>query len=411
MKRRVVVTGLGALTPLGVGVAETWEGLLAGASGIGPLTRFPPGDMPSTIVGEVPEFEVDDYLPRKLVRHLDRFTVLGLLAGIEAMRDCGLEITDANAERIGVSVGSGIGGIVSIETGTQVCLERGPKRMSPFHIPMSIVNMVSGNLSIHLGLKGPSLSVATACSTAAHSLGEAARLIEYGDADVMLAGGSEAAISPTSLGGFAAARALSCRNDAPEQASRPWDAGRDGFVLAEGAGVLVLEEYEHAKGRDAKIYAELSGFGMSSDAHHITSPPEDGNGAARCMQMAMRHAGLNPDDIQYLNAHGTSTPLGDVVETRAVKTVFGAQAKRLAISSNKSMIGHLLGASGGVESVATVLSLHHQVVPPTINLEQPGEGCDLDYVPGTAREMPLSAALNNSFGFGGTNATLAFRRS
>ena len=271
--------------------------------------------------------------------------------------------------------------------------------------------MVSGNLSIHLGLKGPSLSVATACSTAAHSLGEAARLIEYGDADVMLAGGSEAAISPTSLGGFAAARALSCRNDAPEQASRPWDAGRDGFVLAEGAGVLVLEEYEHAKARSAKIYAELSGFGMSSDAHHITSPPEDGNGAARCMQMAMRHAGLNPDDIQYLNAHGTSTPLGDVVETRAVKTVFGAQAKRLAISSNKSMIGHLLGASGGVESVATVLSLHHQVVPPTINLEQPGEGCDLDYVPGSAREMPLSAALNNSFGFGGTNATLAFCRA
>ena len=409
-KRRVVVTGLGAITPVGVDVDSSWQSMLDGVCGIDTVTAFDPAGLPCTIVGEVREFDPVQYMPEKDARKMDRFMQLGISAGVQALMDSGLEVTEDNSERIGVYIGSGIGGIANIENTTLVYQERGFRRVSPFYIPMTIINMVSGNLSIMYGLKGPNLSMVTACSTGTHAIGEAGRLIEYGDADVMIAGGSEAPISPTSLAGFGAARALSRRNDDPAGASRPWDTGRDGFVMGEGAGILLLEEYGHACRRGARIYAELVGFGLSGDAYHMTGPSPGGEGASNCMNGAMRNAGLNPDQIDYINAHGTSTPLGDVAETRALKRSFGDHAGKLAISSNKSMIGHLLGAAGGVEAVMTVLSIFHQCIPPTINLVDPDPECDLDYVPGTAREAAIDVALSNSFGFGGTNGTLIFRR-
>ncbi len=409
-KRRVVVTGLGAITPVGVDVDSSWQSMLDGVCGIDTVTAFDPAGLPCTIVGEVREFDPVQYMPEKDARKMDRFMQLGISAGMQALVDSGLEVTDDNAERIGVYIGSGIGGIATIENTTLLYQERGYRRVSPFYIPMTIINMVSGNLSIMYGLKGPNLSMVTACSTGTHAIGEAGRLIEYGDADVMIAGGAEAPISPTSLAGFGAARALSRRNDDPAGASRPWDTGRDGFVMGEGAGILLLEEYGHARRRGARIYAELAGFGLSGDAYHMTGPSPGGEGASNCMNGAMRNAGLNPDQIDYINAHGTSTPLGDVAETRALKRSFGDHAGKLAISSNKSMIGHLLGAAGGVEAVMTVLSIFQQRIPPTINLVDPDPECDLDYVPGAAREAAIDVALSNSFGFGGTNGTLIFRR-
>ncbi len=409
-KRRVVVTGLGAVSPLGIGVEATWSAMLEGRSGLAPITLFDAAAYPSAIAGEVKGFDATAFIPAKEAKKMDRFIQLGLAAGIEALRDSGLEVSEANAERVGVYVGAGIGGVETIEQTTQVLLSKGHRRISPFYIPMSIINMVAGNLSIMFGLKGPNLSVVTACTTGTHAIGEASRLIEYGDADVMVAGGAEAAVTPTSVAGFGNARALSRRNHEPERASRPWDRGRDGFVLGEGAGVLVLEELEHAKTRGARIYAELAGFGMSGDAHHMTMPAPGGDGASRCMNSAMRNGQVDPEEVNYINAHGTSTPLGDIAETLAIKRSFGDHARRLAVSSNKSMIGHLLGAAGGVEAVATVLSIHHGVVPATINLDDPDPECDLDYVPHTAREMGIEVALTNSFGFGGTNGTLALRR-
>ena len=410
-KRRVVITGLGIVSPVGIGVAENWASITAGRGGITRVTQFDATGYPSMIAGEVKGFDVTQFgVTEKEARRMDRFIQLGMAAGIEALKDSGLTVTEQNAERIGVHMGSGIGGIGTIEDMTLTIKDKGPRRVSPFFVPMSIINMISGDLSVMLGLKGPNLSMVTACATATHSIGDAGRLIEYGDADVMLAGGTESATTPTALAGFGNARALSGRNDSPETASRPWDKGRDGFVLGEGAGVVVLEEYEHAKSRGAKIYCELVGFGMSGDAYHMTSPPEDGEGAARCMRSALRNAGLNVDQVQYINAHGTSTPLGDRAETMAVKGAFGEHAKKLAVSSTKSMTGHLLGAAGGVEAVYTALAIRHQIAPPTINLVEPGEGCDLDYVPGTARNMKIDVALSNSFGFGGTNGTLVMRR-
>ncbi len=409
-KRRVVVTGLGAVSPLGIGVEATWSAMLEGRSGLAPITLFDAAAYPSAIAGEVKGFDATAFIPAKEAKKMDRFIQLGLAAGIEALRDSGLEVSEANAERVGVYVGAGIGGVETIEQTTQVLLSKGHRRISPFYIPMSIINMVAGNLSIMFGLKGPNLSVVTACTTGTHAIGEASRLIEYGDADVMVAGGAEAAVTPTSVAGFGNARALSRRNHEPERASRPWDRGRDGFVLGEGAGVLVLEELEHAKARGARIYAELAGFGMSGDAHHMTMPAPGGDGASRCMNSAMRNGQVDPEEVNYINAHGTSTPLGDIAETLAIKRSFGDHARRLAVSSTKSMIGHLLGAAGGVEAVATVLSIHHGVVPATINLDDPDPECDLDYVPHTAREMGIDVALTNSFGFGGTNGTLALRR-
>ena len=409
-KRRVVVTGLGALTPVGIGYQDSWKAMVAGQSGIQTVQAFDASSLGCHIAGEVPEFDVENYLSAKDAKKMDRFMVLGIAAGVEAFKDSGLELTEENAERMGAYIGSGIGGINTIEQTTVLFEEKGARRISPFYIPMTITNMISGNLSIMLGLKGPNLSMVTACSTGTHAIGEAGRLIEYGDADVMVAGGAEAPISPTAMAGFSSARALSKRNDDPATASRPWDTGRDGFVMGEGAGVMVLEEYEHAKKRGAKIYAELSGFGMSGDAHHMTSPSPGGEGASRCMNAAIRNAGLNPDQVDYLNAHGTSTPLGDVAETLAVKLSFGDHANKLVISSNKSMIGHLLGAAGGVEAVMTALSIHEGVIPPTINLVDQDPECDLDYVPGEARDLKINVALSNSFGFGGTNGTLAFSR-
>ncbi|MBI5611836.1 MAG: beta-ketoacyl-ACP synthase II [Gammaproteobacteria bacterium] len=409
-QRRVVITGLGILSPLGIGLEVNWRNILAGHSGIGPITHFDPSGFPCTIAGEVKDFDPTRYLSEKEARKMDRFMQLGMAAGIEAFKDSGLQVTDANAERIGVHIGSGIGGLQTIENGTRTYIEKGQRRISPFYIPMTIINMVSGNLSILFGLKGPNLAMVTACATATHAIGDAGRIIEYGDADVMVAGGTEAAVTPTGVAGFGNARALSTRNDDPATASRPWDKDRDGFVLGEGAGVVVLEEYEHAKRRGARIYCELSGFGMSGDAYHMTSPPEGGEGAARCMRMALHHAGLNPEQIQYINAHGTSTPLGDKAETLAVKSVFGDYAYKLAMSSTKSMTGHLLGAAGGIEAIYTALALHHQVAPPTINIITPDPDCDLDYVPASARPMKIDAALSNSFGFGGTNGTLVMRR-
>ena len=409
INRRVVVTGLGMITPLGASLESSWDGLLAGKSGIGPITSFNTEGYPVRFGGTVPEFDISEYLSPKEARRMDEFIQYGLVTGIQAMADAGLEVTDENRHRIGVAVGSGIGGIVTIETCYGVVLNRGPSKVSPFFVPSCIINMVAGHLSIMFGLQGPNIAITTACTTGTHNIGFAARLIASGDADAMLAGGAEKSTSPTTMAGFGAMKALSTRNDDPQQASRPWDKDRDGFVLSDGSAVLVLEEYEHARKREAKIYCELAGFGMSADASHMTSPSENGAGAVRSMDNAINDAGLDPKDIGYINAHGTSTPLGDVAETLAIKTSMGAHAQDVSVSSTKSMIGHALGAAGAIEAVISVLSLHHQVVPPTINLENPDSDCDLDYVPNTARDLNFSAVLSNSFGFGGTNGTLIFK--
>ncbi|OGU20932.1 MAG: beta-ketoacyl-[acyl-carrier-protein] synthase II [Hydrogenophilales bacterium RIFOXYD1_FULL_62_11] len=407
-KRRVVVTGLGVISPVGNTIPEAWENLVAGRSGITRITRFDPTSFASQIAGEVKNFEVEKYINPKEARRMDTFIQFGMAAGIQAMNDSGLEVTEANADRIGINIGSGIGGLPLIEDTHGLLLESGPRKISPFFIPGSIINMISGNLSIQFGIKGPNLAVVTACSTGLHAIGLSARMIAYGDVDVMLAGGAECATSPLGVGGFSAARALSTRNDDPATASRPWDKDRDGFVLGEGAGVMVLEEYEHAKARGARIYAEVAGFGMSGDAYHITSPSTDG--PRRSMLNALRDAGLNPDQIQYVNAHGTSTPLGDKNETDAIKLAMGDAAYKTVVNSTKSMTGHLLGGAGGVESVFTVLAVHHQVSPPTINIFSQDPECDLDYCANTARDMKIEAALKNNFGFGGTNGSLIFKR-
>ena len=407
-KRRVVVTGLGAVTPVGVGVAATWQNIVAGKSGIGRITRFDATAFSCQVAGEVKDFDVTQYIPAKDARRMDRFVHLGLAAGIEAFKDSGLEVNEKNAERIGVCIGSGIGGLPSIEETQNDYLAGGPRKISPFFIAGTIINMISGNLAIIYGLKGPNFAVVSACSTGTHSIGEAMRMIQYGDADAMVAGGAESAVSPLAIGGFAASRALSTRNDDPATASRPWDKDRDGFVLGEGAGVLVLEEYEHAKARGAKIYAELAGYGLSADAYHITAPNMDG--PKRSMLNALRDAGVTPAEVQYINAHGTSTPLGDKNENEAIKAAFGDHAKKLVVNSTKSMIGHLLGGAGGVESLFCVLALHHQISPPTINIFNQDPECDLDYCANTARKMKIDVAMNNNFGFGGTNGTLVFRK-
>ena len=408
-RRRVVVTGLGVVCPTGVTVTDAWSGILAGRSGIGPITRFDTSTFTSRIGGEVKDFDVAAYLSPKEARRFDTFIHYGLAAAKQAVVDSGIEVTPENAERIGCVIGSGIGGLPLIEDTHAAVTAGGIRKVSPFFVPGSIINMVAGLLSIEYGFKGPNLAIVSACTTSNHCIGEGGRLIEYGDADIIVAGGTESTMSPLGVGGFMAARALSTRNDDPMAASRPWDRDRDGFVLGEGAGVLVLEEYEHARARGARIYCELTGYGMSADAHHITAPSEDGEGASRCMRNALRNAGTNLDEVDYINAHGTSTPLGDLAETVAVKRCFGDHAYRLAVSSTKSMTGHLLGAAGGIEAVFTALALRDQVAPPTINLAAPGEGCDLDYVPNTARPMKMTVALSNSFGFGGTNGTLVFR--
>lgn len=408
LKRRVVVTGLGCISPVGNTIAESWESVLAGKSGIATITKFDATPFSTHFAGEVKGFNVEEYLPAKEARNMDTFIHFGIAAGMQAFQDCGLTVTEENAERIGVIVGSGIGGLPMIEETKEVLIERGPRRISPFFVPASIINMISGHLSIKYGLKGPNLAIVTACTTGLHCIGSAARMIEYGDADVMIAGGSESTISPLGLGGFASARALSSRNDDPATASRPWDKDRDGFVLGEGAGVMVLEEYEHAKARGARIYAEVIGFGMSGDAYHITSPSMDG--PRRSMLNAMKNAGINADQIAYLNAHGTSTPLGDKNETDAIKATFADHAYKLTVNSTKSMTGHLLGGAGGLESVFTVLAMHHQISPPTINIINQDPECDLDYCANTARKMKIDYAMKNSFGFGGTNGTLIFAK-
>ncbi|MGH8864463.1 MAG: beta-ketoacyl-ACP synthase II [Burkholderiales bacterium] len=408
-RRRVVVTGLGTVCPVGNSVKEAWTNIQAGKSGITRITRFDASPFASQIAGEVKNFDVGQVLSPKDARRVDVFIHYGIAAAVEAIRDAGLEANPKDAERIGLNIGSGIGGLPLIEETHRAMIEGGARKISPFFIPGAIINMVSGNLSIMYGFKGPCLAMVTACTTANHCLGDSARLIEYGDADVMVAGGSEAALCSLGVGGFSAARALSTRNDDPATASRPWDKDRDGFVLGEGAGVLVLEELEHARARGARIYCELAGYGVSADAHHITAPCEDGEGAARGMLNAMRNAGINPEQVDYINAHGTSTPLGDLAETVAVKRCFGEHAKRLAVSSTKSATGHLLGAAGGVEAIFSVLAIRDQVAPPTINLFNQDPQCDLDYVPNTARPMNIKVAMSNSFGFGGTNGTLIFR--
>lgn len=409
-RRRVVITGLGIVAPVGNTVAEAWGNILAAKSGIGRITRFDVSAFSSQIAGEVRDFDVAPYMSPKEARRFDTFVHYGLAASIQALKDSGIDLDKEERERIGCVIGSGIGGLPGIEEQHDAYLKGGPRKISPFFVPGSIINMIAGQLSIMYGLKGPNLAIVTACTTSNHCIGEAGRLIEYGDADVMVAGGSESTVSPLGLGGFAAMRALSTRNDDPAHASRPWDVDRDGFVLGEGAGVLVLEELERAKRRGARIYAELAGYGMSADAFHMTAPCEDGDGAARCMRNALKNAGLNPVDIDYINAHGTSTPLGDIAETVALKATFGDHARRLAVSSTKSMTGHLLGAAGGVEAVFSVLGVKEQVAPPTANLVNQDPACDLDYVPLEARRMPIRAALSNSFGFGGTNGTLIFKR-
>jgi len=408
-RRRVAVTGLGIVSPVGIGVPAAWDSILNARSGVGPITRFDASTFPTRIAAEVKGFDVGAHLSAKEARRYDTFVHYGLVATMEAIKDAGLDAWTGDKERVGVCIGSGIGGLPMIEHTQDAYRDGGVRKISPFFVPGSIINMVAGLVSIHYGFHGPNLAIVSACSTANHSLGEAARLIEYGDADVMLAGGTESTVSPLGIGGFCAARALSTRNDDPATASRPWDRGRDGFVLGEGAGVLVLEEAEHAKARGARIYCELAGYGMSADAHHITAPPEDGQGAARSMQNALRNASMNVDDIDYINAHGTSTPLGDFAECVAVKRAFGDRARQVAVSSTKSMTGHLLGAAGGIEAVFTALALRDQVAPPTANLVDRDPQCDLDFVPLVARKMKIRAALSNSFGFGGTNATLAFR--
>ena len=409
-KRRVVVTGLGMITPLGNTVADCWTAALAGKSGIGPITRFDTTSFPCTFAGGVRDFEAAKYMPAKDARRMDLFMQYGVAAGVQAIADSGLVITDENRARIGLVFGAGIGGLATIEDNYAKYLEtRTPKKISPFYIPASIVNMISGHLSIMYGITGPNLAVITACTTSTHALGIAMRTIQYGDADVVVAGGAESAQTPTAVGGFCQARALSTRNDEPSKASRPWDRDRDGFVMGDGAGGMVLEEYECARSRGARIYAELIGFGMSGDAFHITAPPDDGAGARLSMENSLRDARINADEVQYVNAHATSTPLGDVAETIAMKNAFGAHATKLAVSSTKSMTGHLLGAAGVVEAIFSVLAIRDQVAPPTINLDNPGEGCDLDYVPHTARQMKIDTVVSNSFGFGGTNGTLTFR--
>ena len=405
-ERRVVITGLGCVSPIGNTVADAWNAAIEGKSGIATITKFDATPFSTHFAGEVKGFNIEDYIHGKEARHMDAFIHFGIAAGIQAMQDCGLVVTESNAERIGVIIGSGIGGLPMIEQTHVEYENRGPRRISPFFVPASIINMISGHLSIKYGLKGPNLAMVTACTTGLHSIGAASRMIEYGDADVMIAGGAESTISPLGLGGFASARALSSRNDDPQTASRPWDKDRDGFVLGEGAGVMVLEEYEHAKARGAKIYAELVGFGMSGDAYHITAPNMDG--PRRSMVNALKNAGINADQVQYLNAHGTSTPLGDKNETEAVKAAFGDHAKKLTINSTKSMTGHLLGGAGGLESVFTVLALYNQISPPTINIFNQDPECDLDYCANTARDMPIQYAVKNNFGFGGTNGTLIF---
>ncbi|WP_435235067.1 beta-ketoacyl-ACP synthase II [Psychromonas sp. PT13] len=410
-KRRVVVTGLGMLTPVGNTVNESWEAVQSGKSGISNIEHFDAEKFATRFAGLVKDFNAEDYMPRKDARKMDAFIQYGVAAAEQAFTDSGLVVNDENAERIGVAIGSGIGGISTIETNVHNFEKSGPRKISPFFVPATIINMISGHVSINKGLKGPNIAVTTACTTGTHSIGLAARMIQYGDADVMFAGGAEKASSQLGMGGFAAARALSTRNDSPETASRPWDESRDGFVLGDGAGVLVLEEYEHAKARGAKIYAEFSGFGMSGDAYHMTAPPESGAGAALSMKNAIKDAKINATDIQYINAHGTSTPTGDIAETQAVKTIWGDAANSVMMSSTKSMTGHLLGAAGAIEAIFSVLALRDQVAPPTINLENPSEGCDLDYVTdGKARPAHLEYVLSNSFGFGGTNGTLIFKR-
>jgi 3-oxoacyl-[acyl-carrier-protein] synthase II len=407
-RRRVVITGLGIVSPVGNTVETAWQNILAGRSGIGPVTKFDASAFSSRIAGEVRDFDVTAYISAKDARRMDTFIHFGMAAGIQAVRDAGLESEAADAERIGVCIGSGIGGLPMIEATEDEYRAGGARKISPFFVPSSIINMISGNLSIEFGFKGPNIALVSACTTGTHCIGESARIIEYGDADVMIAGGAESTVSPLGIGGFCAARALSTRNDDPATASRPWDKDRDGFVLGEGAGVLVLEEYEHAKARGAKIYAELIGYGMSGDAYHMTAPNADG--PRRCMLAALKNAGVNADEVQYLNAHGTSTPLGDKNETDAIKLAFGEAAYKLVVNSTKSMTGHLLGGAGGIESLFTVLAIHHQVSPPTINLFTQDPECDLDYCANTARPMQIDIALNNNFGFGGTNGSLVFRR-
>ncbi|MBE0438943.1 MAG: beta-ketoacyl-ACP synthase II [Gammaproteobacteria bacterium] len=409
-KRRVVVTGLGVITPVGLSVKQTWENILAGKSGVAPITVFDTSEFSVRFGANINDFDITTIIPRKDAKKMDTFIHYGIAAAKEAIEDSGLEVTEQNAERIGVAIGSGIGGLPGIEAGYDAYLNGGPRKISPFFVPSNIINMIGGNLSIMYGFKGPNTAIVTACSSGTHNISSAGRMIQYGDADVMIAGGAEMSTSKTGLGGFAAARALSTRNDDPQAASRPWDKDRDGFVLGDGAGVMVLEEYEHAIKRGATIYAELAGSGMSSDAYHITTPSVGGEGAARCMKNAMADAGLNPDQIDYINAHGTSTPAGDVCETQAVKAALGHAAQTVAVSSTKSMIGHLLGAAGGVEAVFSVLAIRDQVAPPTINLDNPDPECDLDYVPHTARQMKLDVTMSNSFGFGGSNGTVIFKK-
>lgn len=409
-KRRVVVTGMGIVSPVGNDLATAWDNIANGRSGIGRLTHFDPSAFTTHIAGEVRDFDPTRWINPKDAKKMDPFIHYGVAAAFQAMDDAGLAVTEANAERIGVMIGSGIGGILGIEQQTEKYLQGGPRKISPFYVPSTIINMLPGQISIMKGLKGPNFSAVSACATANHSIGMAMRMIQYGDADVMVAGGAERGSSPTSVGGFCAMKALSTRNDDPQAASRPWDAGRDGFVLGDGAGVLVLEEYETARARGARIYCELVGFGASSDAWHMTAPSEDGDGPARCMRAAFADAGVNAEEVGYLNAHGTSTPLGDVAETLALKRALGDHAHRTMVSSTKSMTGHLLGAAGGVEAIFTIKALETGIIPPTINLDEPGEGCDLDYVPNVAREKRVDVAVSNGFGFGGTNGTLVFRR-
>ncbi|WP_120511296.1 beta-ketoacyl-ACP synthase II [Photobacterium salinisoli] len=409
-KRRVVVTGMGMLSPVGNTVESSWKALLAGQSGISNIEHFDTSDFATRFAGMVKDFNCEDYMSKKDARKMDLFIQYGVAAGIQALKDSGIEVSEDNANRFGVAIGSGIGGIGLIEVNHQAMLEKGPRKISPFFVPSTIVNMIAGHLSIMYGLRGPNIAISTACTTGLHNIGHAARMIVYGDADMMLAGGAEKASTPLGMGGFAAAKALSTRNDDPQGASRPWDKDRDGFVLGDGAGMMVLEEYEHAKARGAKIYAELVGFGMSGDAYHMTSPSADGSGGALAMEAAIRDAAISQDQIGYVNAHGTSTPAGDVAETLGIKRALGAAADKVLVSSTKSMTGHLLGAAGSVESIITVMSLVDQAVPPTINLENPDEGCDLDYVPGEARQVSMEYALCNSFGFGGTNGSLLFKK-
>jgi 3-oxoacyl-[acyl-carrier-protein] synthase II len=409
-RRRVVITGLGLVSPVGNTVQAAWENLVAGKSGVSRVTRFDPSRITSQIAGEVKGFDVTQYISAKEARRMDTFIHYGMAAGLQAWADSGITMASQDPERAGINFGSGIGGLPMIEHTHDELLKSGPRRISPFFIPSTIINMIAGNLSIMLGTKGPNLAIVTACTTSTHCIGEAAKSIRYGEAEVMIAGGAESCVTELAMGGFASARALSTRNDAPEAASRPWDKDRDGFVLGEGAGAVVLEEYEHARARGAHIYCELAGYGVSSDAYHMTAPAEDGDGAFRCMRNALRDAGLNVDAVDYINAHGTSTPLGDIAETMAVKKLLGDRAKSVAVNSTKSMTGHLLGAAGAIEAIASVLALRDQVSPPTINLDTPDPQCDLDYVPNTARKMAIRTALSNSFGFGGTNGTLIFTR-